>query len=115
MYHWIKIFGSLEEAENLLQLNKTMAFDLKGKKICVTRTKNGLFAVQDKCPHNGALFSKGGICQKNQEIVCPLHRYSFDLKSGKCTSGQGYALDTFPLEEKNDGLYIGIKARWWER
>ena len=90
-----------------------MVFELKGEKICVTRTDQGFFAVQDKCPHNGASLSKG-FCSKQNEIVCPLHRYSFDLKSGKATSGSGFALKTYPIEIKSNGVFIGIKARWWE-
>lgn len=90
-----------------------MVFELKGEKICVTRTQKGVYAVQDKCPHNGASLSKG-FCSANNEIVCPLHRYSFDLQSGKATSGSGYALKTYPISVRPDGVFVGIKARWWE-
>lgn len=79
----------------------------------MARTESGVFAVQDKCPHNGASLSRG-MCSKQNEIVCPLHRYSFDLKSGKATSGGAFALKTYPIEFKNDGVYLGIKAKWWE-
>ena len=90
-----------------------MVFELKGEKICVTRTNKGFYAVQDKCPHNGASLSKG-YCSNNNEIICPLHRYLSDLQSGKATSGGAFALKTYPIEIKNDGVFIGIKAKWWE-
>ena len=112
-YHWIKIFETEKSLENYIQLNTFILFELKGEKICITRTEKGFYAVQDKCPHNGASLSKG-FCSKNNEIVCPLHRYSFDLESGKATSGGAYTLNTYPINVKNDGVYIGIKAKWWE-
>ncbi|MBL7930354.1 MAG: Rieske 2Fe-2S domain-containing protein [Bacteroidia bacterium] len=112
-YHWIRIFESQSEFENYIQPNTFVTFELKGEKICVTRTSKGFYAVQDRCPHNGASLSKG-FCSPNNEIICPLHRYSFDLDSGKATSGGAYALKTYPIQIKSDGVYVGIKAKWWE-
>lgn len=112
-YHWIKIFENETDFKNYIQPGTFVLFELRGEKICVTRTEKGVFAVQDKCPHNGASLSKG-FCSKNNEVVCPLHRYSFDLESGKATSGGAYALKTYPIEQRENGVFIGIKARWWE-
>ncbi|MCC6370872.1 MAG: Rieske 2Fe-2S domain-containing protein [Bacteroidia bacterium] len=112
-YHWIKIFESEMEFLNYIQPNTFVLFELRGEKICVTRSDKGYYAVQDRCPHNGASLSKG-FCSKNNEIVCPLHRYSFDLQTGKATSGGAYALKTYPIEIKRDGVFVGIKAKWWE-
>ena len=112
-YHWIRIFENQTEFENYIQLNTFVVFELKGEKICVTRTPKGFYAVQDKCPHNGASLSKG-FCSKENEIICPLHRYSFDLESGRATSGGAFALKKYPIEIKPNGVYIGIKAKWWE-
>jgi 3-phenylpropionate/trans-cinnamate dioxygenase ferredoxin subunit len=88
-------------------------FTLKNEKICITRTAKGFYAVEDKCPHNGASLSKG-FCSKSNEIICPLHRYAFDLETGKATSGGAFALKTYPIEVKKNGVYVGIKAKWWE-
>ena len=112
-YHWIRIFENQSEFENYIQLNTFVVFELRGEKICVTRTPKGYYAVQDKCPHNGASLSKG-FCSKENEIICPLHRYSFDLDSGRATSGGAFALKKYPIEIKQNGVYIGIKAKWWE-
>jgi 3-phenylpropionate/trans-cinnamate dioxygenase ferredoxin subunit len=112
-YHWIKIFDSKDEVENHIQLHTFIPFQLKGEKINVIKTDKGLFAFNDKCPHNGASLSKG-FCTKNNEVVCPLHRYSFDLANGRATSGGAFALKTYPIEIKDNGVFVGIKASWWE-
>ena len=111
-HHWIKIFENQAELENYIQLNSFVVFELRGEKICVTRTEKDFYAVQDKCPHNGASLSKG-FCSKN-EIICPLHRYSFDLDTGRAKTGGGFALKKYPIEIKSNGVYIGIKAKWCE-
>lgn len=112
-YHWFKLFEAENELSDLLSPGTLMQFEFKHEKILVTRTKEGLFAVQDRCPHNGASLSKG-FCSKNNEIICPLHRYSFDLSTGKATSGGAYTLKTYPIEKRADGWYLGIQAKWWE-
>ena len=112
-FHWFKIFENETSIDDLLSPGTMMQFEFKNEKILVTRTRQGLYAVQDRCPHNGASLSKG-FCSKNNEIICPLHRYSFDLSSGKATSGGSYTLKTYPIEQKADGWYLGIKAKWWE-
>ena len=50
-----------------------------------------------------------GFCTKEDEIVCPVHRYSFSLRSGKATSGGGEYLKTYPIESKENGIFIGIE------
>src|SRR5688572_9543579 len=112
-YHWIRIFESESAFENYIQKGTFVVMELKGEKVCLTRTDKGAYAVQDRCPHNGASLSKG-FCTAQNEIVCPLHRYSYDLETGKGTSGGGYALKTYPITIREDGVYVGIKAKWWE-
>ncbi|MBS1651957.1 MAG: Rieske (2Fe-2S) protein [Bacteroidetes bacterium] len=98
---------------NSISLGTLLPMQLRNEKICLTKTEKGIYAFQEKCPHNGALLSKG-FCTKNNEIVCPIHRYSFDLSSGKATSGGALYLKCYPIETKKDGVYIGIEAKWWE-
>jgi nitrite reductase/ring-hydroxylating ferredoxin subunit len=113
VYHWIKIFESAESLENNVPLNGKQLVVAKGKKIIVACTSDGYTAVQDRCPHNGASLS-GGYCTPEGEVVCPLHRYRFNLNTGKATAGGSYTLETYPLQIKTDGVFVGIKAKWWE-
>ncbi len=64
------------------------------------------YAVQRSCPHAGADLS-GGWC-KEGKLICPYHRYSYNLETGKGSEGQGDYIDTFPVEVREDGIYIGL-------
>ena len=44
-------------------------------------------------------------------VVCPVHRYKFSLQNGRNSSGEGYYLTTYPLEQREDGLYIGFEEK----
>jgi nitrite reductase/ring-hydroxylating ferredoxin subunit len=81
---------------------------VKGKEICLGRTSEGYFAVQNHCPHAGAELNFGFL--ENNRIICPFHRYSFDTQTGRSLPSQGEALKVYPLEIREDGLYIGIKT-----
>ena len=41
-------------------------------------------------------------------IVCPLHRYRFELNRGRNVSGEGYYLKVYQVEEREDGVYVII-------
>lgn len=109
---WYKVFDSIAAAELQVGLNTAQTIIVRNKKICFARTLQGLFAVNDKCPHNGASLGNG-YCTAENSIVCPLHRYHFDLKSGRAKSGLGDVVDTYPVDVRADGIYVGLKELVW--
>ena len=107
--NWYKIFSSEEEAKNRILLDRAISMNVGGKKICIANTKEGLFAIQDKCPHNGFPLSNG-TCTDDIAIVCPVHRYRFDLKTGRAKSGLGDAGYVYPIQVRENGVYLGIET-----
>ncbi len=102
----VKLFNSLEEATNNVALGASIllrAADANGEeeKICLSHTKEGFFAVQNTCTHAGADLYKGFINEQN-EVVCPLHGYCFNLKTGHSARGNASSLKTYRLEWKVD-------------
>ena len=103
---WYKIAGHLNElsfAEN----NMAVA-DMNGKKICIAKFKEGFFAFAYKCPHAGGILADGHIDVLGN-IVCPLHRYKYDMTNGRNVSGEGYYLKHWPVELRDDGVFVGIE------
>jgi 3-phenylpropionate/trans-cinnamate dioxygenase ferredoxin subunit len=79
-----------------------------GKKICIATSKDHLFGCAAKCPHAGGTMAAGYVDALGN-VVCPLHRYKFSLQNGRNTSGEGYFLKTYPIEERADGVYLGME------
>ena len=52
--------------------------ELGGKYVAVFHTEEGVFAVQNDCPHAWAPLASGSVddCQ----VTCPLHGWSFDIR-----------------------------------
>jgi nitrite reductase/ring-hydroxylating ferredoxin subunit len=107
---WYKVFGSTEEAENNAPLNKPITVEVGNFIVCMVRTDAGYFAVDDKCPHQGASLSKGHCNIQNNSIVCPWHKYAFSLENGRYFGANGDAVKTFPVQVRPDGLFIGIET-----
>lgn len=105
---WIKLYDSkIMEEEDFIRLLK-----VEGKKICLVKNQDTCFATQSRCPHAGADLSQGWC--ENGKLICPFHRYKYDLKSGKGDPGQGDYITIYPLEIRNDGIYIGWKESWFK-
>ncbi len=105
-YEWHKIADDVSELS--FSENGMVQLEVKGKSVCITRVKDELFACAAKCPHAGGHLSAGYIDALGN-IVCPLHRYKFSLANGRNTSGEGYFLKTFPIEKRENGVFIGIE------
>jgi len=104
--NWIKIADSVEEIS--FGANHIGEADADGKRICVGRFQNKLFAFAYKCPHASGLLIDGYIDPLGN-VVCPLHRYKFSLQNGRNVSGEGYYLKNWPVEIREDGIYVGFE------
>lgn len=85
-----------------------VVLDVQGKKICCTRYEDHLYAFAYKCPHASGIMADGFV-DDTGNVVCPLHRYRFNIKNGYNSSGEGFHLNTYPIENREDGVYIGIE------
>jgi nitrite reductase/ring-hydroxylating ferredoxin subunit len=110
---WYKLFDSLDAAFRMLEQGRVTTLDIGKKKICLAHTAEGFYAVNDKCPHNGASLGNG-YCTEEGSVVCPVHRYHFDLKTGRAKSGLGDVVETYPIEVRDDGVYIGFTETVWK-
>ena len=105
---WYKLFQSVEEAGQKVPLNTTKRARIGTQKVCIAHTVEGFFAVDDECTHMRASLSQGHL-NDYSEIICPWHSYRFCLKTGAEKGGKNTrVLETHQIEEREDGLYLGL-------
>jgi nitrite reductase/ring-hydroxylating ferredoxin subunit len=109
-WKWYKIAEN--ELEISWQNNAMCIVDAGDKKVTLARHEGRLYAFAWKCPHASGIMADGHINALGQ-ISCPIHRYRFDMKTGRNTSGEGYFLKTYQLEQREDGLYVGWEEKSW--
>lgn len=105
-YTWHKIADHINEID--FADNNIAVVSIKEKTICIGKHKDNVFAFAYKCPHAGGILSEGYIDALGN-IVCPLHRYKYDIKSGRNVSGEGYYLKNWPVETREKGVFVGLE------
>lgn len=106
-----KLFDSREQAEWALPLGKPQKLRVAGREegICLVRTRAGIFAVADACPHLGDSLSRGTTNYLN-EVVCPWHSYRFSLTNGEECEKRTRRLPVYAVQIEPTGIFIQLPA-----
>ena len=75
------------------------------RRLAILRIGEHLHVFDAHCPHRGADLSQANINGAG-EIICPLHQYRFDLKTGDVRAGYCTSLPVFRNELTESGLCI---------
>lgn len=105
-YTWHKVADHINELN--FADNNIAVVELKGKNICIGKHGDAAFAFAYKCPHAGGILADGYIDALGN-VVCPLHRYKYNMENGRNVSGEGYYLKHWPVELKEEGVYVGME------
>lgn len=105
IFTWHKISESIEELS--FAPNNIAVAHFDDRKICVARHNDSYFAFAYGCPHAGGILADGFIDALGN-VVCPIHRYKFNIQNGRNTSGEGYYLKHWKVELREDGVWIGM-------
>jgi nitrite reductase (NADH) small subunit len=82
------------------------SFDIKGRMIAVYHTASGFFASDNICPHRGGPLTQGDLI--GNEVTCPWHLWSFDVRDGECPGNREIKLETFEVKVENDRVMVKI-------
>jgi 3-phenylpropionate/trans-cinnamate dioxygenase ferredoxin subunit len=104
---WIKIFENTADAKKVLTENQPKLLKVFGRSICLIRREGKILAVQNNCTHSGGSLHLGAINYLG-EVVCPLHQYQFNMKTGREVNQRSADLECFPIRESEEGVFIGI-------
>jgi len=72
----------------------------RGEEMAVFKTNGRLYGIQNICPHEGGQLCNGWI--EGGEVVCPLHGYKFDLRTGACSTDPKLKVKIFKLVAQGD-------------
>jgi nitrite reductase/ring-hydroxylating ferredoxin subunit len=105
-YTWHKVADHINEID--WQENNITVVEINGKKICLALFNKEVFAFAFKCPHAGGILAEGYVDALGN-VVCPTHRYKYNVRNGHNVSGEGYYLKHWPVELRDDGVYVGME------
>jgi len=94
-----------------IPLGEGRNYEVAGERIAVFRLRSGeIFAVQALCPHKNGPLADGLV--GNGTVICPLHAWKFDLKTGDPIFGS-CQLKTYQValdEARNVVLFWSVPA-----
>ena len=91
---------------NMLDVGRITTVQIDHHTIALTRTEDGYGAISNRCPHQGGPLGDGFL--QNGFVVCPWHAYEYHPCTGQPPGGYDDAVPAYPVEEREDGLYIGV-------
>jgi 3-phenylpropionate/trans-cinnamate dioxygenase ferredoxin subunit len=96
----------LADIEAGLPLAVTLA---DGRRICLVRDGNTVYAVADRCPHRDFALS-GGDLVNPCVLECPWHGARFDVRTGQVLSGPATDdLPTYSVRVVGEEVFIGAQ------
>ncbi|MEO1511100.1 MAG: thiamine pyrophosphate-binding protein, partial [Planctomycetota bacterium] len=94
---------------------KAVTIDHKGAKhkyVALTHHKGQYGALDNHCPHQGGPLGEGSIeCDEKGDcyLRCPWHGWDYDPLTGKPPGGYDDGVETYPVEERDDGIYVAVE------
>src|SRR5260221_178644 len=86
----------------------------EGRSIALFNVAGRIFATDNQCPHMGYPLTRGAV--RNGILTCDWHGRSFDLEGGGCFNRECDDLETFPVEVRQDEVWIQAgEARYTRR
>jgi NAD(P)H-dependent nitrite reductase small subunit len=67
---------------------------------------DGLFAIDNLCPHRGAPLHEGFVT--DGYVTCPWHQWQFQLEDGICRNIPKVRVATYPVEIREGAIWIDL-------
>ncbi len=79
------------------------------RSVALTHCGGRYGALDNRCPHQGGPLGEGSI--ENGWLRCPWHGYDYSPHDGTPPHGFADAPESFPVEVRDDGVYVQIRAQ----
>lgn len=100
---WFRVLGLDELPEG-----RVVSAIAGHKSLAITHHQGQYGALDNRCPHQGGPLGEGSI--ENGLLRCPWHGWDYCPLTGQPPGDLDVddALETFPIEAREDGIYVGL-------
>lgn len=99
MPEWVYLCRIVEVPEG-----RGRTIEVAGVRVAVVREGDSIVVVSDRCPHAGGSLGSGWI--EEGELLCPLHRWRFRLRDGRCTTTRGHDLHRYASRIVDEAVWM---------
>jgi NAD(P)H-dependent nitrite reductase small subunit len=74
--------------------------------LAIFRLGSDYVAIDNACPHAGAPLCDGTVL--DGKVVCYLHLWEFDLRTGACEQGADWSVQSYPVRLQDGVLQVQL-------
>jgi nitrite reductase/ring-hydroxylating ferredoxin subunit len=109
-----------------LSEGRPRAVRVAGRDIVLVRFRGRVRALRNRCPHQSQSFVSGtiepkphrgsdpgtvGMCIDEYVLMCPWHKWTFDIDTGVCAVDPSYRVRAYPTRVENGRVFVDLAAR----
>ena len=98
---WVPAFGVDE-----LGVGRRKLFRHYDKRIALFRTEREIYAIDNRCPHQGYALLQGDM--KGEQLTCAWHNWKFELDEGGFCSFGGESVRSYPVSVRGGQIYVDV-------
>lgn len=97
------------EAASVARLTKEgrVLFRHGKRQIALFSVGGKIYAVDNRCPHEGYPLLQGSVDEDRETLTCQWHNWKFALPSGSCVLGEDH-VRSYPTRIDGDGVYVDL-------
>jgi nitrite reductase/ring-hydroxylating ferredoxin subunit len=77
---------------------------VNGRDVAVFRRGDEILAIGNDCPHQGGSLCDGWV--EGDIVVCPLHGWEFDMRTGACMTVPGESVPRYIATVEDRTIYL---------
>lgn len=104
----------MSEFQNVAKVNQIpegegRSFPVNGTMVGVFQHQGEFFAINDFCPHQGAILSDSHVAEDGS-VMCPWHAWCFSIKDGSWldTPGSKLKAASYPVRVQGDDIQVSV-------
>ena len=83
---------------------KGVLVSVHGQDVAVYRRGDEILAIGNDCPHQGGSLCDGWV--EGDIVICPLHGWEFDLRTGACMTVPGESVPRYTATVEDGTIYL---------
>jgi nitrite reductase/ring-hydroxylating ferredoxin subunit len=107
----------------------SIVVELEGRAIGVFKVRGEVFALRNRCPHQGGPVCTGAVVptltarvepsgavteffdESRMVVACPWHGWEFDLRNGRCVADRSRGIATYEAEVRDGQVIVHTRTR----
>ena len=89
-------------------VGSSLCFESGDAQVGIFRNAEGLFAIDNYCPHRGAPLHDGHVT--DGYVTCPWHQWQFQLNDGVCRNIPNVKVATYPVEVRDGVIWVNLEG-----